>query len=231
MSETASYLYGIVQAAPLTIAVALVSLLISIAIGLPVASARLSRFWFINQPAALYTTLFRGIPDLVLMFFLYYGGQELLNTFTELHQMDQIDVDPFWAGSIILGLVFGAYMAETFRGAILAIPHGQLEAAKAFGMTPLQRFTRITFPQMLRNALPGVGNNWLVLLKTTALVSLLNLHDMVQRADFAKSRMPHPFLFYFAVAAIFLLFTSISILVLNILKKRYNQGFEPRTSS
>ena len=95
---------------------------------------------------------------------------------------DYIDVSPFFAGIATIGFIFGAYMAETFRGAIIAVDKGQLEAARAYGMSSWQVFHRVLFPQMMRHALPGFGNNWLVLLKTTALVSIIGLEDMVKAA-------------------------------------------------
>ncbi|MFT4171549.1 MAG: ABC transporter permease [Rhodocyclaceae bacterium] len=226
-ADLPGYLANILHGAWITLAVALVSLALALAIGLPVANMRLSRNPLLRLPSTLYTTLFRGVPDLVLMFFLFYGGQEVVNQVTDRFALDYFEINPFIAGCITLGLIFGAYMAETFRGAILAIPHGQIEAAQAFGLTRRHIFRRIVFPQMLRNALPGVGNNWLVLLKTTALVSIIGLSDMVFRADLAAKKTM-PFFFYVVVAAIFLVFTSLSVLVFRRLKTHYNRGFASR---
>ena len=121
----------------------------------------------------------------------------------------------------VLLIIFGAYMAETFRGAILAIERGQLEAAYAYGMSPWQVFHRVLFPQMVRHALPGFGNNWLVLLKTTALVSVIGLDDMVRKAGLAAGSTQLPFTFYMAVALIFLAFTAISTALLRWAEVRY----------
>jgi arginine/ornithine transport system permease protein len=115
-------------------------------------------------------------------------------------------------------------MGETFRGAILAIPAGQLEAATAFGMRPVRIFWRITLPQMLRHALPGFGNNWLVLLKTTALVSIIGLDDMMRKASLAAGATREPFTFYLAAALIYLVLTTVSILALRWLERRANVG-------
>jgi His/Glu/Gln/Arg/opine family amino acid ABC transporter permease subunit len=226
-ADLPGYLINIFHGAWITLAVALVSLALALAIGLPVANMRLSRNPLLRLPSTMYTTLFRGVPDLVLMFFLFYGGQEVVNQITDRFGLDYFEINPFIAGCVTLGLIFGAYMAETFRGAILAIPHGQIEAAQAFGLTRRRIFRRIIFPQMLRNALPGVGNNWLVLLKTTALVSIIGLSDMVFRADLAAKKTM-PFFFYIVVAGIFLVFTSLSVLVFRHLKARYNRGFASR---
>ena len=99
--------------------------------------------------------------------------------------IDYIDINPFIAGISTIGFIFGAYMTETFRGAILAVNRGQLEAGYAYGMSGIQVFSRILLPQMVRHALPGFGNNWLVLVKTTALVSIIGLDDMVRKAGMA----------------------------------------------
>ena len=125
----------------------------------------------------------RGVPDLVLMLLLFYSIQIWLNDLTDLLGWDQIDIDPFVAGVAVLGFIYGAYFTETFRGAFLAVPRGQLEAGAAYGMTPWQVFSRIMFPQMMRFALPGIGNNWQVMVKATALVSIIGLADVVKASQ------------------------------------------------
>ncbi len=108
--------------------------------------------------------------------------------------MAQIDIDPFVAGIITLGFIYGAYFTETFRGAFLAVPRGQLEAATAYGLSGAQSVRRILFPAMMRFALPGIGNNWQVLLKATALVSILGLDDVVKATQLAGKSTWQPFL-------------------------------------
>ena len=115
-------------------------------------------------------------------------------------------------------------MGETFRGAFLAVPVGLLEAGYAYGMTRRQVFLRVLVPQMMRHALPGLGNNWLVLMKTTALVSIIGLHDLVFRAGQAGGTTREPFIFYLFVALVFLVLTTASILGLNWLSRRYSVG-------
>jgi histidine transport system permease protein len=136
-----------------------------------------------------YTTLIRGVPDLVLMLLIFYGLQIALNTITDAIGIGQIDIDPMVAGIITLGFIYGAYFTETFRGAFMAVPKGHIEAATAFGFTSSQIFRRIMFPAMMRYALPGIGNNWQVILKATALVSLLGLEDVV-KATSLPGRVP-----------------------------------------
>jgi arginine/ornithine transport system permease protein len=125
---------------------------------------------------------------------------------------------------LTLGFIYGAYMVETFRGAILSIPKGQAEAAWAFGMGRVQTFVRITAPQMVRYALPGFTNNWLVLIKSTALVSLIGLKEMTYLAKQASAATRSPFLFFLFTAALFLIYTTVSLYALRKLNARYSLG-------
>jgi len=200
----------ILEGALLTIELALLSLALSIVLGMLGATAKLSQSVVARAVAGLYTTIIRGIPDLVLMLLIFFGGQVAVNDIGYKLGLPYIDIDPFIAGSITIGFIFGAYMAETFRGAILAVPRGEIEAGYAFGMTARQVFRRITLPQMIRHALPGFGNNWLVLVKATALVSVIGLQDMVFRAGQAGGSTRQPFTFYFVVALIYLAITAVS---------------------
>ena len=135
-----------------------------------------------------------------------------------------VDVNQFVAGVLTLGFIFGAYMAETFRGAILAIPSGQMEAAKSVGMNARQVFILVTWPQMVRYALPSFTNNWLVLVKATALVSVIGLHDLVWNT-FSAGRSNHKlFTFIFAVLVIYLIITAISDAALRWVDRKYRHG-------
>jgi arginine/ornithine transport system permease protein len=210
----------------LTIEAALVSLAVAVILGILAALGRLSGIRALDVPAFAYTTIIRGIPDLVLMLLIFFGGQMLVNQLAPMvGYEDYIDINPFIAGVLTLGFIYGAYMAETFRGAILAVPAGQIEAARAFGMRGSRVFRRIVLPQMIRHALPGFGNNWLVMLKATALLSIIGLDDMVRKAALAAGATREPFTFYFAVALIYLLLTTVSIIVLQWAERRYSAGF------
>jgi arginine/ornithine transport system permease protein len=210
----------------LTIQVALVSLAIAAVLGMLGALAKLSASPVAAGVATLYTTIIRGIPDLVLMLLLFFGGQVFVNRMAPLVGYDEyIDINPYLAGVLTIGFIFGAYMTETFRGAMLAVPRGEIEAGYAYGMTRAQVFRRVLLPQMVRHALPGFGNNWLVLLKTTALVSIIGLDDMVRKAALAAGATRQPFTFYFVVALDYLVLTTISILVLRWAERRYSAGF------
>lgn len=209
-----------------TVNVALTSLAIAALLGMAGALAKLSASPVAAGVASVYTTIIRGIPDLVLMLLLFFGGQVLVNRMAPLVGYDEyIDINPYLAGVLTIGFIFGAYMTETFRGAMLAVPRGQIEAAYAYGMTRAQVFRRVLLPQMVRHALPGFGNNWLVLLKTTALVSIIGLDDMVRKAALAAGATRQPFTFYFVVALDYLVLTTISILVLRWAERRYSAGF------
>jgi len=223
----ALYGYGssILEGTLLTLEVALASLIVSALLGILGALSKLSASRSLRIMAQAYTTLIRGIPDLVLMLLVFFGGQVFINQIGPMvGYEDYIDINPFIAGVLTIGFIFGAYMTETFRGAILAVPKGQIEAAYAYGMTGWQMFRRILMPQMVRHALPGFGNNWLVLIKTTALVSIIGLDDMVRKAGLAAGATRKPFTFYIVVAVNFLVFTSISIHLLKWLENRYSVG-------
>ena len=220
-----SYLPAIFSGALTTFAVALVSLAIAVVLGLAGAGARLSRLRVLRALAAAYTTLVRGVPDLVLMLLIYYGGQRLLNAALALWADGAyVDVDPFIAGTLTIGFVYGAYLGETFRGAFLAVPPGQVEAARACGMTGTQVFRRVLGPLMLRHALPALSNNWLVMLKSTAIISVIGLPDLMQRAGLAAGATREPFFFYIVAAGVYLAFTSMSELMLRGLQAHLRMG-------
>jgi len=224
MSDIVSYLPLIMKGMLLTVQVALLSLLISVLLGMIGAVAKLSKSKIAGAVAGVYTTIIRGIPDLVLMTIIFFGGQILVNNIGEKLGWEYIDISPFMAGVLTIGFIFGAYMTESFRGGILAVSHGEIEAGYAFGMTPAQVFFRVTLPAMIRHALPGFGNNWLVLTKTTALVSVIGLQDMVYNAGLAGGSTRKPFTFFCVVAFLFLIVTGISDLGLRWLDKRYSVG-------
>lgn len=224
--------YGprLIEGAGVTIQLAVLSLILAIILGLLTASAKMSRSWFAHRLATLYTTLIRGVPDLVLMMLFFFGGQMGVNMVTDwLYYAFDIDIfvniNAFVAGVVTIGLIFGAYMGETFRGAFMAVDNGQIEAGKAYGMSDGLVFRRIRFPQMMRHALPGLSNNWMVLLKTTALVSVIGLSDMVRVAAEASKATREPFTFMIIVALIYLLIASVSEWIFARLQKRYNIGY------
>lgn len=214
----------LLQGTWMTLKLSLLSLALSVLLGLIGASAKLSRVRALRLIAQLYTTLIRGVPDLVLMLLIFYSLQIWLNALTDALEWDYFEIDPFIAGVITLGFIYGAYFTETFRGAILAVPRGQAEAATAYGLTRGQRFRYVVFPQMMRYALPGLGNNWMVILKATALVSIIGLADVVKAAQDAGKSTYQLFYFLVLAALIYLVITSASNWVMRRLEKRFNVG-------
>jgi arginine/ornithine transport system permease protein len=220
-----AYYLAILQGSVMTVGVSLAALLVSVVLGLAGAAAKLSGRPALVALATVYTTLIRGIPELVLMLLIFYGGSIGLNHLMEsLGSETVIDINPFVAGVLTIGFIYGAYMTETFRGAMLAIPKGQAEAAWAFGMSRSQTFIRITAPQMVRYALPGFTNNWLVLIKATALVSLIGLQEMTYLAKQASAATRSPFIFFIFTAALFLIYTTVSLVALKKLNARFSLG-------
>lgn len=229
MIDLHGYGPSIFQGAILTIQVAVLSLLVALILGLAGAIAKLSSNPIPRGIATVYTTVIRGVPDLVLMLLIYFGGQMMMNSLSDwLYDTFEVDIffniNEFVAGVVTIGFIFGAYMAETFRGAFQSVNKGQLEAGYAYGMSRRQVFMRISFPQMMRHALPGLGNNWLVMLKTTALVSIIGLADMVRLASEAAKAVHEPFTFLIPVAFVYLALTAVSELILNRLKVKYSAG-------
>jgi len=217
------YLPLILSGTAVTIVVAVLSLSGSLAIGLLGALFSLTGSRFSRNIVTAYTTLIRGVPDLVLMLLFYFGGQMLLNQLGATTGLwDYVEVSAFGAGTITIAIIFGAYMIETFRGAALAIPKGQIEAGLAFGLSRWRLFTRIIWPQLLGYALPGIGNNWQILMKTTALVSVIGLQDMVFNSFQAGRTTRHMFVFMGVAMILYLIITMISGVVFHILTHRYN---------
>jgi arginine/ornithine transport system permease protein len=227
-SGSSSYLGYVLGGVGLTLEVALGALALSTVLGLVAASARLSTHPLARGAATTYATLIRGVPDLVLMLLIFYGGQLAVNGFALatglIDESSSVDVDPFIAGTLTIGFIYGAYFAETFRGAMLAVPAGQAEAALACGMTRLQTLRRIVLPQAVRHALPGFTNNWLVLVKSTALVSVIGLTDLMYRAKQAGAATRAAFLYFVIAAAVYLAITTVSLAALRVVERRYARG-------
>ncbi|MDB9808398.1 ABC transporter permease [Yoonia sp.] len=215
----------LLEGAGVTVSLAVLSLFLSIAFGLMGAFAKLSQSRINRRIGGIYTTFVRSVPDLVLMMLIFYGGQVMLNDIGQATGLwGYVDINQFVAGVLTLGFIFGAYMAETFRGAMLAIPNGQIEAAHSVGMSPRKVFTLVTWPQMVRYALPSFTNNWLVLVKSTALVSVIGLHDLVWNA-FSAGRSTHQlFTFMIAVLFVYLIITAVSDVALRWVDRRYSAG-------
>lgn len=212
------------EGALVTIALALVSLVLATVLGIAGAAAKLSRGLAWDWLARIYTTIVRGVPDLVMILLVYFGGQRLVNDIGGLLGLPYIEVSKFWAGVAAIGLIYGAYLTETFRGAYQSVPKGQAEAAFALGLSRFATLWTVLAPQVLRFALPGYGNVWLVLVKSTAVVSVIGLQDLVGLADKAGKATREPFLFFLAVILVYLAITSVSGWALARAEARVNRG-------
>jgi arginine/ornithine transport system permease protein len=231
MFDFEGYGPGIFGGAVLTMELAVLSLLLAFSLGLLGALGKLSSNPAAKGVATFYTTLIRGVPDLVWMMLLFFGGQIIVNSFFDwLYDFTDGEIDIFFpfneflSGVLTIGFIFGAYMSETFRGAFLAVDVGQIEAGKAYGMSSWQIFKRISFPQMMRHAIPGIANNWQVLLKTTALVSVIGLADMVRLATEAAKSTGSPFKFFIPVAIVYLGLAALSDFGFKKLNNFYSAG-------
>jgi arginine/ornithine transport system permease protein len=217
------YIPAVLEAGWVTVALALSSIVLASILGLLGALCKLSANRLAVRCATWYTTIVRGIPDLVIMFMVFYSLPGLINQIlAAAGGSGDFQLDPFFAGVSTLSLIFGAYMTETFRGALLQIPRGQMEAGYAFGLNASQVFTRIVLPQMVRLAIPGFTNNWLVLAKGTAIVSLIGLHDLMFRARGAAEATRDPFFFYLLAGAFYLVLTIVSLVGLRVLARRFH---------
>lgn len=207
-----------------TISLALISLTLATLLGALGAWAKLSGRRIPVALAKLYSTVVRGIPELVFILLVYFAGQRLLNDIGRRLGFDYIEISKFWAGVAAIGFIYGAYLTETFRGAWLSVPRGQGDAAKALGLPRWVILWKVLLPQFMRHALPGYGNVWMVLVKATAVVSVIGLGDLVGLADKAGKATRQPFLFFTAVIVVYLAITSASGVLLRWAEARANRG-------
>ena len=197
-----------------TVTVALCSMALALVCGLIGAWGKLSANRVFNAGADTYTTVIRGVPELILILIVYYGTPTLIQDTLELYGIDIIiDINPFLAGFMTLGVIYGAFATEVFRGAYHAVPKGQIEAAKAIGMSRMLLARRILLPQMWRFALPGLGNVWMVMIKATALISVIQLPELLRNSDIAARAVRMPFTFYFAASLYYLAIVTVSMML------------------
>lgn len=226
MEQVFAYKEQLLSGTLTTVALALCSLGLAVALGIIGMLAKVSANALARRLATIYTTLIRSIPDLCLMLLVYYGGQQIVNAIGQAAGWwDYLEINQFTAGVATIGFIFGAYMTETFRGALMSIPPGQFEAAKALGVPRGITFRKVVLPQLFYYALPSFGNNWLILLKTTALVSVIGLQDVVWKAFAAGRATGQLFTFFFITLLVYLLITFVSDVALSRLEKRLSAGF------
>ncbi len=206
-----------------TIQLALTSLFFGLIFGLAGAAAKLSSLRVARWSATAYTTLVRGLPELLLVLTIYFGGAQVVMWVASWFGYDEyIEIGAFAAGVAALSIAFGAYATEVFRMAMLEIPKGQWEAGLASGMSPVKTFFRIILPQVWRLAIPGLGNLFQVLLKDTALVSVVGLNDIMRQAQVAISATKEPFTFYMVAAIIYLMLTVVATGVTMFMERASN---------
>jgi octopine/nopaline transport system permease protein len=202
---------AMVAATAMTLAVSLTALIIGAVLGSLVAAAKLSasRGW--RRAGETYTTVLRGVPDLLVIYLIYFGGSTIVSRIGQAFgQEGFIGLPSFLAGALAVGLVSAAYQAEVYRGAFLTVPKGQIEAAKAVGMGRFLRFRRVIVPLVLRFALPGLGNVWQLALKESALVSVTGLVELLRMSQIGAGSTRQPFAFYLTAGALYLVLTTVS---------------------
>lgn len=214
----------LLRGAQFTLVIAASAYAIGIILGLIGASARLYGGIVARGTAVVYTTIIRSVPEIVLILLLYFFGTRGINTLLGLVGFGPIEVNGTLAAILVLGFVQGAYHVEVFRAAILAVPVGQVEAARAFGMGGLQIFRRVTGPAMLPNALPGLSNLWLVVIKDTALVAVVGNYELLSTTASAAAFTKRYMLFFVTTGLIYLIITLVSSYLIGILERRYRRG-------
>jgi His/Glu/Gln/Arg/opine family amino acid ABC transporter permease subunit len=224
MDSLVRYAPLLASGALVTVALALLSLALATLLGALGAAGRLGGGRVGAAVVTVYTTIVRGIPDLVMLLLVYFGGQRLVNTVAAGLGFGATDLSPFLAGVLALGFIYGAYLTETFRGAWLTIPRGQLDAGRALGLHRFAVLRAIAIPQLLRFALPGYANVWQVLVKSTALVSVIGLQDVVGLANDAGKSAHQPFVFFAAVLGVYLAITWVSTTAFDRLERRQSRG-------
>ncbi|MDN7141394.1 ABC transporter permease [Pseudomonas sp. JQ170] len=209
----------------MTVKLALSALCLGLVLGLLGALAKTSPYKPLQWLGGFYSTLVRGVPELLWVLLIYFGTVSLMNRLGEALNIPGLELNAFAAGVIALGLCFGAYATEVFRGAILAIPKGHREAGLALGLSRGRIFSKLVLPQMWRIALPGLGNLFMILMKDTALVSVIGLEEIMRHSQIAVTVSKQPFTFYMVAAVIYLGLTVLAMTGMHFMEKRAARGF------
>lgn len=233
-------LYTLASAAGMTIGLALCALIAGLLLAMLFAVWESARWRPLAWLGTALVTLFRALPEILVVLFIYFGASQLLLILSDGFiinlafmqipvqvNIENFDVSPFLCGVIALAILYSSYASQTLRGALKAVPLGQWESGQALGMKNSAIFVRLIVPQMWRHALPGLGNQWLVLLKDTALVSLISVNDIMLQTKSIATRTQEPFTWYMIAAAIYLLITLFSQQVLKRIEQRttrFEQG-------
>lgn len=228
-----SEFYPLASAAGMTVGLAVSALIAGLVLAMIFAGWESVRIKPLAWLGTALVTLIRGLPEILVVLFIYFGASQLLLVLSDgftlnlgLFQLpvqveiENFNVSPFLCGVIALAILYSAYASQTLRGALKAVPQGQWESGQALGMKKSAIFLRLIMPQMWRHALPGLGNQWLVLLKDTALVSLISVNDLMLQTKSIATRTQQPFTWFLIAAAIYLVITLISQAVLHRIEQR-----------
>jgi len=214
-----TFAFQFIGALGVTVALGLVSGAIGTVIGLIAAIGKTTGGRGVVLIISTYTTVIRGVPELLIILMIYFGGTALISSAFGRY----VEVNAFTAGVVALSVVFGGYATEVFRGAIAAVPVGQTEAAMSLGLRPWQRWLFVITPQMLRLALPAYGNLWISLFKETALVSIVGLSDIMRVAFIGAGSYRAPLTFYLAASTLYLSLTTLTLASIRLAERRYPQ--------
>lgn len=212
----------------ITILLALATAPIGLVGGFLLALARRSDNPLLSVPATAFTTVFKGLPELITLFIVYYGLSIAIAGLFSIFGDVRVEVSSFLAGMIALGAVSASFASEVFMGALAGINKGQVEAGQALGLNRWAILRKILIPQVMRLALPGLGNLWLVLLKDTALVSVIALPDLLRNTQIAVGATREPFFFYLVAILIYFAVSMISMAIFALLERRYSRGYAAR---
>lgn len=208
-----------------TISLALATLPIGMALGFLIALAAQSEDKLLRTAVGIYTTIFRGLPELLTLFIVYYGAQLLIQSVLSAFGIDQrVEINAFLAGMIALAVVFSSYASEVLLSAFRAIPKGQYEAGDALGLHRSRTMLLVIFPQLIRIALPGLGNLWMILLKDTSYVSIIGLSDIIRQTGVAARVSKEAFFFYFLACLLYLSLAIISSFGINYIERWSRRG-------
>ena len=209
----------------MTIAVAITAMLIGFLFALIFTPLKLSKYKILNLIANSYTTVVRGVPELLVIYLFFFGGSGAIMFVASMFGYNEyIEINAFITGSFAIGIISGAYSTEVFRGAIQSIDKGQFEAAKVLGFSKFKQFYKIILPQMLRLAIPNLSNVWQITLKDTSLISVTGLVEIMRQSYIAAGSTRDPLFFYSFAAVLYLLLTYLSMKLINKLEVRFSRG-------
>ena len=210
----------------MTIAVSITAMLIGFLFALIFTPLKLSKSKFLNLIGNSYTTVIRGVPELLVIYLFFFGGSGAVMYVASIFGYNEyIEINAFITGSFAIGIISGAYSTEVFRGAIQSIDKGQFEASKVLGLKKPVHFFKVIMPQMLRLAIPNLSNVWQITLKDTSLISVTGLVEIMRQSYIAAGSTRDPLFFYSFAAVLYLLLTYFSMKLINNLEARHNRGY------